>query len=168
MSFLGLFINFIWPRKTGRLELWWELESKNTLIDNLLLSYLHCYLVGYIYKFLFRPLRQFIYSLDLAKLFLWVLRDYDEVEPVILSVDEKDEVSIKDVAELIAKNLGFEQPLRLDETMADGQFKKTASNGKLRKYLPNLKFTPLEVAIAESVSWFVNNYEQARKWLGNK
>ncbi len=31
------------------------------------------------------PLRQFIYSLDLAKLFLWVVREYDEVDPIILS-----------------------------------------------------------------------------------
>jgi GDP-L-fucose synthase len=32
-----------------------------------------------------KPLRQFIYSIDLAKLFLWVLRDYTEVDPIILS-----------------------------------------------------------------------------------
>lgn len=32
-----------------------------------------------------KPLRQFIYSLDLAKLFIWQLREYDDVEPVILS-----------------------------------------------------------------------------------
>jgi GDP-L-fucose synthase len=32
-----------------------------------------------------KPLRQFIYSYDLAKLFLWVLREYDEVDPIILS-----------------------------------------------------------------------------------
>lgn len=31
------------------------------------------------------PLRQFIYSLDLAKLFIWVLRHYDQVDPLILS-----------------------------------------------------------------------------------
>jgi GDP-L-fucose synthase len=31
------------------------------------------------------PLRQFIYSQDLAKLFLWVLREYNEIEPIILS-----------------------------------------------------------------------------------
>ncbi len=31
------------------------------------------------------PLRQFIYSRDLAKLFIWVLREYDEIDPVILS-----------------------------------------------------------------------------------
>jgi len=32
-----------------------------------------------------KPLRQFIYSLDLAKLFLWVLREYKEIDPIILS-----------------------------------------------------------------------------------
>jgi nucleoside-diphosphate-sugar epimerase len=32
-----------------------------------------------------KPLRQFIYSIDLAKLFIWMLREYNDVEPVILS-----------------------------------------------------------------------------------
>lgn len=32
-----------------------------------------------------KPLRQFIYSKDLAKLFVWVLRNYNSVEPIILS-----------------------------------------------------------------------------------
>jgi len=31
------------------------------------------------------PRRQFIYSLDLARLFIWVLRNYDEIDPIILS-----------------------------------------------------------------------------------
>lgn len=32
-----------------------------------------------------KPLRQFIYSLDLARLLIWVLREYQEIEPIILS-----------------------------------------------------------------------------------
>jgi Ca2+/Na+ antiporter len=32
-----------------------------------------------------RPLRQFIYSYDIAKLFVWQLREYNETEPIILS-----------------------------------------------------------------------------------
>lgn len=32
-----------------------------------------------------KPLRQFIYSKDLARLMIWVLRSYTEVEPIILS-----------------------------------------------------------------------------------
>lgn len=32
-----------------------------------------------------KPLRQFIYSHDLAKLAIWVLREYDSISPIILS-----------------------------------------------------------------------------------
>ena len=32
-----------------------------------------------------KPLRQFIFSHDLAKLFVWTLREYDEISPIILS-----------------------------------------------------------------------------------
>ena len=31
------------------------------------------------------PRRQFIYSLDLARLMIWVLREYNEIDPIILS-----------------------------------------------------------------------------------
>ena len=34
-----------------------------------------------------KPLRQFIYSHDLAKLLIWMLREYNDVEPLILSGD---------------------------------------------------------------------------------
>ena len=56
-------------------------------------------------------MRQFIYSLDLARLFLWVLREYDEIEPIILSVDEKDEMSIKEAAEAIVEAMDFKGPV---------------------------------------------------------
>lgn len=111
-----------------------------------------------------KPLRQFVYSHDLGRLFLWVLREYPEVEPVILSVGEEDEVSIRDVAFMIADAMGFDRSrIRFDTTKSDGQYKKTASNAKLRKYLPDFKFTPLRQAIQESVNWFVKNYDVARK-----
>lgn len=109
------------------------------------------------------PLRQFIYSADLARLFLWVLDNYNEPDPIILSVDEKDEVSIKDIALMVAEAMNFKGRIVFDTTKANGQFKKTASNAKLRKCLPNFKFTPMKKALKESVDWFVNNYEIARK-----
>jgi GDP-L-fucose synthase len=36
-----------------------------------------------------KPLRQFIYSCDLAKLFIWQLREYNDIEPVILSGEKQ-------------------------------------------------------------------------------
>lgn len=54
-----------------------------------------------------KPLRQFIYNVDMGELILWVLRDYDEIQPIILSVDEKEEVPIKDVVEYIADAIDY-------------------------------------------------------------
>ncbi|KAH0540201.1 probable GDP-L-fucose synthase [Cotesia glomerata] len=109
-----------------------------------------------------KPLRQFIYSLDLAKLILWVLREYNSVEPIILSVDEKDEVSISKVAETLSKAFDFKGKIVYDTTAADGQYKKTASNSKLRNYLPAMQFTSFENAIKETVNWYRSNYNIAR------
>lgn len=110
-----------------------------------------------------QPLRQFIFSEDLAKLTLWVLRQYHSVDPIILSVGEEMEVSIEHVARTVASAMGFEGNIIFDITKSDGQFKKTASNRKLRELYPEFVFTPFEQGIRESVEWFVSNYETARK-----
>ena len=110
------------------------------------------------------PLRQFVYSTDLGRLMIWVLREYTEVEPIILSVDEAAEVSIREIAEMIAE--AFELPaaqLVFDTEKSDGQFKKTADNTKLRGYLPAFEFTPIRDGIRKSIAWFKANYEAARK-----
>ncbi|XP_017132096.1 probable GDP-L-fucose synthase [Drosophila elegans] len=110
-----------------------------------------------------KPLRQFVYSLDLAELMIWVLRNYDSVEPIILSVDEAQEVTIYEVAQAIAKAFNFKGKLVCDTSKADGQYKKTASNAKLRSLLPDYAFTNFETAIEKSVRWYKDNYDQARK-----
>lgn len=109
------------------------------------------------------PLRQFIYSEDLAFLTVWTLRHYDSIEPIILSVDEAAEVTIKEVADMIAEAMHFQGKVVCDTTKADGQHKKTASNKKLRTYLPDYKFTDIKDGIQKSVDWFVEHYETARK-----
>lgn len=133
-----------------------------------------------------KPLRQFIYSLDLARLAIWVLRDYESIEPIILSgnyqdtlekciihkfffpgfriaVDESDEVSIETVARAIAKAFNFKGRIDFDTTKADGQYKKTASNGKLRNLRTDFQFTKFDEAIAKTVDWFINNQNIVRK-----
>ncbi|KFO27912.1 GDP-L-fucose synthase [Fukomys damarensis] len=154
--------------------------------------------------------RRLIYSLDLAQLFIWVLQENSEVEPVLLSVGEEDEASIKESAKAIVEAMGFhgkvtvsfafrdghcapppcrtteqqhltpwwcslwqlegserqrfkagwgwgctlccdlDQGSQFDTTKSDGQFKKTASNGKLQTYLPNFQCTPFPTPLALS------------------
>ncbi|KAK3737250.1 hypothetical protein RRG08_009297 [Elysia crispata] len=109
------------------------------------------------------PRRQFIYSLDLGRLFIWVMREYNEVTPIILSVGEEDEISIKEAADLVVEAVGFKGEVVQDTTKSDGQFKKTASNAKLRKYLPDFKFTPIKQAIKETCDWYAANADKVRK-----
>ena len=54
-----------------------------------------------------KPYRQFIYNRDLGRLFLWALRDYEEIDPIIFATDEEDEMSIKDIAHLVMDVCGF-------------------------------------------------------------
>jgi GDP-L-fucose synthase len=56
--------------------------------------------------------RQFIYSRDLARLMIWTLREYPETDPIILSVDEADEVTIGDVAMAIVDAMNFKVGVR--------------------------------------------------------
>ena len=109
------------------------------------------------------PRRQFIYSLDLGRLFIWVLRNYDDVSPIILSVGEEDEISIKEAADLVVEATEFKGEVVQDTTKSDGQFKKTASNGKLMKLNPDFKFTPIRQAIKETCDWYSANEKTARK-----
>lgn len=39
---------------------------------------------------------------------IWTMRNYHEVDPIILSVGEEDEVSIADAAKMIASAMDFE------------------------------------------------------------
>ncbi|XP_008327925.1 GDP-L-fucose synthase-like [Cynoglossus semilaevis] len=107
--------------------------------------------------------RQFTFSQDLARLIIWVLREYEEVDPIITSVGAEDEISIKEAVEMITKALDFTGEIHYDNTMSDGQIKKTASNAKLRRYLPDFTFTPLDEAIKMTCEWFVANYDTAKK-----
>lgn len=110
-----------------------------------------------------KPLRQFIHNEDLGELIIYIMEKYDSIESIILSVDEKDEISIKDVAFIIADAFEIDHDkIIFDESKADGQYKKTASNKKLRNILPEYKFTELKNGIIDTCEWFIKNYSICR------
>jgi GDP-L-fucose synthase len=106
------------------------------------------------------PLRQFTYAPDLAKLLVWTLENYDEDEPIILSI--KDEHSIKTVVDIIRNAMDYKGEIMYDTTKSDGQFRKTISNAKLQKYI-DFQFTSIEEGIEKTVKWFQYNYRDIRK-----
>ena len=106
------------------------------------------------------PLREFIYNKDVAKLTEWVLENYNEDEPIILSTS--DEISIKEVVEMIIELMNFKGEVKWDTDKPDGQFRKPSDNSKIKNYLPNFKFTPLYDGLKETIEWFELNYDSVR------
>lgn len=112
-----------------------------------------------------KPMRQFIYSDDLARLVLAILFDNGQkiTDTIILSVSEADEVSIGDVARKIANCFDYGDRIRFDESFSDGQYKKTASNQLLVQKFPDFRFTDIDAGIAQTVKWFLQNQDIVRK-----
>ena len=107
------------------------------------------------------PLREFIFSKDVAKLTEWVLENYKEDEPIIFSTS--DEISIKDVVDVIIELMNYKGNVVWDNTKPDGQYRKPSDNSKIKKYLPNFKFTPLYEGLKETIEYFENHYNIIRK-----
>ena len=108
-----------------------------------------------------QPLREFIYSKDVAKLTEWVLNHYNEDEPIILSTS--DEISIKDVVGIIVELMNYKGNVVFDSTKPDGQFRKPSDNSKIKEYLPNFQFTPIYEGLKETIEYFEKNYNVVRK-----
>ena len=109
------------------------------------------------------PLRQFIYSQDLANTIMWTIEKYEKSEPIMLSPDEQDEVTIEYAARSIAKHFDYEESIEFDVSKEDGQYKKTVSNAKFRTYNPDYSFIKVKEGIEKTVEWFKENYPNIRK-----
>ena len=94
---------------------------------------------------------------------IWSLESYEKKDPIILSVDPEDEVSIESIASIIAKTYDYEDRLVFDDSFSDGQFKKTADNKLLRSYLPDYEFIKIEDGLQKTIQWFIDNYDHVRK-----
>ena len=108
-----------------------------------------------------KPLREFIFSKDVAKLTEWVLYNYNENEPIILSTSE--EISIMNIVDIIVELMNFKGDVIFDSSKPDGQFRKPSDNSKIKNYLPDFKFTPLYEGLKETIEYFEKNYTIIRK-----
>jgi GDP-L-fucose synthase len=105
--------------------------------------------------------REFIFSKDLGKMVEFVLDHYNEPSPIILSTS--DEISIREVVDLLVELFNFKGNVIFDTTQPEGQYRRPSDNTKILEYMPGFIFTPFYDAMKESVEWFINNYETVRK-----
>ena len=108
-----------------------------------------------------KPLREFIYSEDVANLTSRLLENYSGFNPVILSTSK--EVSIAELAEIIKNSINYKGKIIYQKEKPDGQFRKPSDNSVIKDLFPDFKFTPIEEGIQKSIDWFERNYTEARK-----
>jgi GDP-L-fucose synthase len=106
------------------------------------------------------PLREFVYSADIAKLSLWAVHNLDREEPLMLT--SGIETSIAQLANEISQEMGFEGEILFDTSKPDGQLRKPSSSVALEKLLPNFNFTELKFGLKETISWFNGQYPNVR------
>ena len=107
-----------------------------------------------------KPLREFVFSYDIARLSLWAIDSYQEDSPIIFS--SGIEISIKDLVELVVEKMKFTGKVVLEKSKPDGQYRKPSDTSKLAKYLPDFTFTPIEEGIEITIDWFLSNYPNIR------
>jgi GDP-L-fucose synthase len=104
--------------------------------------------------------RELVYIEDVANILQNLIHNYDEVEPINISPGV--DYSLSDIVNAIVKILDHDIEIIYDTTKPDGQLTKRTDNTKMNKYLPNFKFTPLEIGLTKTIKWIESNYPNLR------
>jgi len=103
------------------------------------------------------PLREYTYSEDLAKIYMWALDNYKEEQ--CLNIGTVEENSVKNIAFMVAKHMGInEGRIKFDITKPKGVFRKNTSNKRFVQ-LSNFKYTSFEEGLKKTILWFAHEYE---------
>ena len=101
--------------------------------------------------------REFIYVEDVAEIVKWVLYNYNDSVPFIISPDE--EISMSILAQTIAFKMNFNGNIVYNNNYPDGQLRKPSDNSLLKKCLPEFEFTPVKEGLSKAIEWFSSEYE---------
>ncbi len=105
------------------------------------------------------PLREFLYVDDMADACVYLLENYSGEQHV--NIGSGKELTIKELAELVKKTVGFEGDIVWNTEMPDGTPRKLTDVTKLHRLGWKHK-VELEEGIAKAYAWFCENVEQAR------
>jgi GDP-L-fucose synthase len=97
------------------------------------------------------PRREFLYSDDLGKACLFLLENYDD--EVAINVGVGEDISIKDLADLVARIVEFDGEINWDSSKPDGTPRKLLDVSKLSElgWKPSVG---LSLGVAETYKWF--------------
>lgn len=105
-----------------------------------------------------KPLREFLHVDDMADACVYLMENYDGND--FFNVGTGKELTIKDLALLIKKVVGYKGELKFDTTKPDGTPRKLLDVSRLKKAGWTYKIE-LEDGIRNSYKWFKENYKES-------
>ncbi len=105
------------------------------------------------------PLREFLYSDDMADACVYLLENYQGITHVNIGTGK--EITIKGLAELVKKTVGYEGEIVWNSDMPDGTPRKLTDVSKLHELGWTHK-VELEEGVRLAYEWFRDNIDSAR------
>ena len=100
------------------------------------------------------PTREFLFSDDLADGMVFLMNEYND--PNVLNIGPNREVSIKELSELVAKEVGYTGKILWDTTKPNGTPRRALDTSKMDSLGWKAK-TSLEDGLKITVDWFLQN-----------
>ena len=98
------------------------------------------------------PLREYTYSSDIAKAYIWSLHNYDDEQ--ILNIGTTEEHSVREIALMIADILGIDKgKIEFDTSKASGSLRKSTDNSRFVK-ISNFQYTPFRIGLEKTINWY--------------
>lgn len=100
------------------------------------------------------PTREFIYVEDAAEGLLLAAERYNDSEPFNLGSGQ--EISIKDLANMIARLTGYQGEIVWDTTKPNGQPRRALDTQRAEKYFGFRASMPFEEGLTRTIEWYRN------------
>jgi GDP-L-fucose synthase len=101
------------------------------------------------------PTREFLYVEDAADGIVTATAQYDKAEPVNLGRGE--EIAVRDLAKLIAREVGFDGAIQWDTSKPNGQPRRRLDTSRAEREFGWRARTPFDVGLQRTVAWYLEN-----------
>jgi len=106
------------------------------------------------------PTREFLYVEDAAEAVVLATEKYDKSDPV--NIGSAFEISIKDLAHLIARLTGFKGRITFDTSKPDGQPKRRLDTSRAAVEFGFTARTDFEEGLKKTIDWYLANRDSLR------
>ncbi len=104
------------------------------------------------------PTREFLYAEDAAEAIILAAERYNGPDPVNLG--SGNEISIRELVDLVAELVGFKGKVEWDTSMPDGQPRRCLDTSRALREFGWQAQVPFRVGLERTIAWFLENIEQ--------